>query len=493
MARLPFDPSKAAGSSPPSEEGPLTVSRLAALVARAVEGAVPRKIAVIGEVSQPRESTHLYCTLKDASAGVQAVMFAAKLRRAAVRPEHGQQVIAHGQLSYYEPQGRVSLIVDRFELLGRGALEEQLRQLADELRQLGWFDEDRKRILPTLPRCVAVITSASGAALQDVLDTLRRRSRAVEVIVVPAVMQGERSAADVQRALRWCTDHRSEHSIDAVIITRGGGSLEDLWSFNDRALAQAVLESPIPIVAAIGHETDTTIIELVADLRAATPTQAAMRVTPEADALLRQLQQSQQRLTSALERTISDARRRIREIEQRSVLASGQALLLPARGRLEDASQKLHSRILRVVEQRQGQLDRLALRLERHKPATLTARRAERLVAARRRLERTMSTLLQQHRQALRAAERELHAVSPQAVLARGYTCTMHERGGLIRSAADVSVGDRVRTLTADGGFDSTVRRPRAPGASLPPPRESGHAPATADDSQNLFAQADEP
>ena len=495
MGRLPFDPAKATGSKAPDVDAtaPLTVSRLAALVGRSVEGAVPGRIAVVGEVSQPRESTHLYCTLKDASAGVQAVMFAAKLRRAAVRPEHGQQVIAHGQLSYYAPQGRVSLIVDRFELLGRGALEEQLRQRADELRGLGWFYEERKQSLPTLPRRVAVITSASGAALQDVLDTMRRRCPAVGATVVPAVMQGERSATDVQRALGWCVEHHIEYSIDAVIITRGGGSLEDLWSFNDRSLAKAVLDSPVPVVAAIGHETDTTIIELVADVRAATPTQAVMRVTPESDALLRQLQQSQQRLERSFSRTLADARRRIEVIENRSVLANGQALLLPAREVLRRAEAQLQTSMSHVLQERRGRLDRVALHLERHKPATLAACRAERLAGAQLRLARAAKAMLQQHRQALRAVERELRAVGPQAVLERGFTCTMHERGGLVRSAGDINVGDRVRTLTADGGFDSTVRRSKPPSAPPPSQRHRPAAPASGGDEPNLFADGNQP
>lgn len=464
MARLPFDPQRAKGpakSAAKSQPRVWTVSQLASVVAEAIELSVPMSIAVAGEVSQPRESTHLYFTLKDASAGMQGVMFASTLRRAATRPEHGQQVIAHGKLSYFKPQGRVSLIVDRVEPVGKGALEEQLRKLADELRAQGWFEASRKRPLPTLPRRVAVITSKSGAALQDVLDTFKRRCPSVEIVVVGAKMQGEGSAAQITRALQRVSNEHEHLGIDVVIATRGGGSIEDLWSFNDREVARAVLESAIPVVAAIGHETDTTIIELVADVRAATPTQAAMRVAPDAQALFHQLDQLGDRLATGVRRSVRDARYRLGSLSEHSVLADPESLLSPSRDRLALIEQSCTASMASVLAGRRGQLDRLTVGLDRHRPAALQATRRERLRNAANRLGRAGSLRLGRNAERIAALQRELDAVGPRAVLERGFSCTMHERGGLVRAASEVEMGERVRTLTADGGFDSVVRRTR--------------------------------
>lgn len=464
MARLPFDPKRVRGPDKPGAKarGEIwTVSQLASVVAQAVESSVPVRLAVAGEVSQPRESTHLYFTLKDASAGVQGVMFASTLRRAATRPEHGQQVIAHGKLSYFKPQGRVSLIVDRVEPVGKGALEEQLRKLADELRAQGWFDASRKRELPTLPRRVAVITSKSGAALQDVLDTFHRRCPSVEIVVVGAKMQGEESAGQIAGALRWVSNEHKRLGIDVVIVTRGGGSIEDLWSFNDREVARATLESEIPVVAAIGHETDTTIIELVADVRAATPTQAAMRVAPDAVALCQQLDQLGDRLASGVRRSMREARRRLLSLAEQSVLADPVALLRPSRERMAGLESACARAMQAELARRRSRVDRLAVGLDRHRPAAMQATRRERLRNAAFRLGRANSSQLERNAERLRALTRELEAVGPGAVLGRGFTCTMHERGGLVRAASEVELGERVRTLTADGGFDSVVRKTR--------------------------------
>ncbi len=486
MGRLPFNSDRAKGADRPAapQAGVLTVSQLAAIVGEAVESASPGRIAVAGEVSQPRESTHLYFTLKDASSGIQAVMFASTLRRASVRPEHGQQVIAHGKLSYFAPQGRVSLIVDRVEAVGRGALEQQLKELATELRALGWFDDDRKRPLPTLPRCVAVITSLSGAALQDVLDTSARRCSSVRMVVVGAKMQGSGSAEQVAVALRWCAQQQDQRSIDAVIITRGGGSLEDLWTFNDRTLAKAVLDCPIPVVAAIGHETDTTIIELVADVRAATPTQAAMRVTPDAEALHQQIGQSASRLRASVRRSLRDAAAWLRMVSERSVLAEPAALIAPNRDRLEQLRRDTARSMTASIQQRRSLIDRLAVQLDRHRPAALEATRRERLRSVSIALRRAHRAAIDRRRALLASHERELLAVGPRAVLSRGFTCTMHERGGLVRSASDVAVGDRVRTLTGDGGFDSTVRHTRSE-PSLP--KTARDKPTSEPDPPGLF------
>jgi exodeoxyribonuclease VII large subunit len=463
MSRLPFDPGRAKGAqkgvAPPSDH-PWSVSQLASAVGDAIDQTLPAKLAVLGEVSQPRESTHLYFTLKDANAGVQAVIFASTLRRMALRPEHGQQVVAYGKLAFYAPQGRVSLVVDRIEAVGRGALEQRLRELSDELRAAGWFEEARKRRPPTLPRRVAVITSLSGAALADVLDTMRRRCPVVGVLVLGVKVQGESAARQVSQALRWVSAHHERLSVDAVIVTRGGGSLEDLWAFNDRDLARATMECAVPVVAAIGHETDTTIIELVADIRAATPTQAAMRVAPDAHALQRQCAQLGDRLGSCARRGLREARVRWLQAAEDSVLADPSALVRPCRERLDDARIALTRALAQRMMVKNSRLDRLAMRLERHRPGAIHAARRERLRSALRGLRRAHESSISRMSVELLSLGRELEAVGPRSVLHRGYTCTLDAQGRAIRTAGAVRAGDAIRTVTADGSFGSVVGEP---------------------------------
>jgi exodeoxyribonuclease VII large subunit len=217
------------------------------------------------------------------------VLFANVVRKHRIVLRDGLEVVVTGSLEFYAKAGKLSFIGTNAQPVGAGALDLAFKQLCEELRGLGWFDEVRKRPLPTFPRRVAVITSRSSAALQDVLDTMRRRCPAVEVALVDARVQGESAAAELRAKLVALSLRHREMGVDAIIITRGGGSAEDLWAFNDRALAEAILKCPVPVVAAIGHETDTTIAELVADVRAATPTQAAMRLTPDGDTLLEQV------------------------------------------------------------------------------------------------------------------------------------------------------------------------------------------------------------
>ncbi len=288
MGRLPFDPGKMRGAKPPKAaepapaEGVLTVSRLAAMISTVVGDHLPARVRVVGEVSGARRSTHLYFGLKDAGALISAAVFASNLRKLGFEPRDGQQIVATGRVEFYEPQGRITLIVEAIEPVGQGAHELRFKQLCEELRRLGWFAAERKRPLPTFPRKVAVVTSRTGAALQDVLDTMARRCPAVGVVLVPVKVQGEGAAEQVVRALAHLAANHEKLGIDAVIVTRGGGSPEDLDAFNEREVARAIVQCPVPVVAAIGHETDTTIAELVADERCATPTQAAMRSPPTA-------------------------------------------------------------------------------------------------------------------------------------------------------------------------------------------------------------------
>jgi len=481
MGRLPFDPDKtraaqaaAAQTSSASADPPAwSVSRLAAHIGDAIARGLPASVRVEGEISGHRERTHAYFDLKDDGAVVGCVMFASALKRAGVRLENGVSVVATGRVEFYAPSGRTTLIVDKVELRGQGALEARFRALCEELRALGWFDPARKRPLPTFPRRVAVVTSRTGAALQDVLDTARRRCPAVEFLILDARVQGAEAAGEVARAIDALGRARDRLGIDALLVTRGGGSMEDLWAFNERAVAEAIVRCPIPVVAAIGHETDTTIAELVADERCATPTQAAVRLVPDRGDLLRQTRSLSARLRLLTERAVA--------FERERCAAAGSRLHAGVRSAVS------HARV--------RTLDALG-RLERQRPAAAQARREARWANARQRLEAAVRRRVRQtdldalesslHRVASRrlrdagrkahALERELRAMGPFAVLERGYSWTEKPGGGLVRSAGDVRPGDRVVTRLSDGSFGSVVEGDRASLPPAPTSRPSGSA-----------------
>ncbi len=469
MSRPLFDPSKMAAKprepeakpkprEPQAEgEAPIRVRELAELVDRAIRRGVSSPLRVVGEVSGLRERTHLYFDLKDGEAVVACVLFANVVRKHRIVLRDGLEVVVTGSMEFYAKAGKLSFIGTNAQPVGAGALDLAFRKLCEELRGLGWFDDARKRALPTFPRRVAVVTSRSSAALQDVLDTMRRRCSAVDIALVDARVQGEGSAAELRTKLVALSRHHERLEIDAVIITRGGGSAEDLWAFNDRALAEAILKCPVPVVAAIGHETDTTIAELVADVRAATPTQAAMRMTPDSATLIEQIDLSRSRLRGALLRRTADARRSIESLARRRPLASPHTITADARAILERSADRFADRLRQRIHHASLRLERVSARLESHRPAAALARRSQRVEDLAERLERSMAARLVGERRRADALGRELRAVGPQAVLGRGYSYTTLADGRLVRSTADVSQGDEIVTALSDGRVRSTV------------------------------------
>ena len=443
------------GSTAPSgRPSPLTVSALAARITESLAETFPRSVRVVGEVSSLSERTHLYFDLKDEGAVISCVMFASAARRSRFRPESGRQVVVTGRVEFYAKGGRTSLIVERVEPVGVGADEQAFQELYAQLKALGWFEPGTKKPLPVFPRRVAVVTSAAGAALQDVLDTMRRRCAAIDIAVVDVRVQGERAVADIARAVRSLSERRLGLGLDAVIVTRGGGSREDLAAFNDRLVAEAIHACELPVVAAIGHETDTTIAELVADERAATPTQAAMRLSPDRTALLEQIDAARRRLTGGMKRALHGS-------GQRRTWAARHLTVLQAH-RVRDAV---------------ARIERAAARLAAQHPATAHARRSERLIALRARLgtlirarvgagrahvapavpQRAIAARLEGALRALHAAQGRLAAVNPTAVLGRGFSITTRPDGTILRSAAQAVPGQTVVTRLADGRFESIV------------------------------------
>jgi exodeoxyribonuclease VII large subunit len=477
--RLPFDPSKtaaaarAAGESsltpaaPPSDPR-LTVSQLAERIDASLRTGIPGRVKVVGEVSNFTDRTHWYFDLKDAAAVVSCVMFAAAARKSGVRLAHGMQVVVSGRVEFYAKGGRVSLLADSLEPVGVGALDLAFRRLCDELRAQGYFAVERKRPLPTFPRRVAVVTSRTGAALQDVLNTIRRRCPAVGVVLADVRVQGDGAATEVAAALATIARLHTRLGIDAVIVTRGGGSKEDLWSFNERAVADAVLACPVPVVAAIGHETDTTIAELVADERCATPTQAAMRLTPEIPALLRQADSVHRRLAALVDQRLRRGTDRLHAAARRLPAAADLRLERLGR-RVADLAARLDRAQPSAIRSRMaGRLGGLAARLDAAARRRLadadSSPLAERLLAG-------MNRFLEARADQIDALDRHLELVGPQQVLDRGYSLTTDAQGRLVRSAAAVKPGDLLTTRLADGQIASTVG---GSGGTVIPPRKPG-------------------
>lgn len=463
------DAPKPAGSSAQAGTSQtISVSQLAEQIDRALQAGFSAPVRVIGEVSGFRERTHWYFDLKDANAVVNCVVFASSARKIAFTPEIGQQVVARGRLEFYAKGGKVTLIIDALEPVGAGALELAYRKLCEELRGLGYFAPERKRALPKFPRRVAVITSRTGAALQDVLDTMRKRCCAIDVLVVDARVQGDGAAAEIAAAIGRVGANAEAWKIDAILLTRGGGSMEDLWAFNERVVADAVLHCPIPIVAAIGHETDVTIAELVADERAATPTQAAMRVTPDAGALLRQLDALRKRLAINIEKRVIHERERVRSAARHALFANPRAIVAQARARVDGFDDVLRRAMTTTLREAFHELTRVRTRLDALKPSTLHAKTLARLDTLEERLCCEINASTRARRAKLEALARQLEVVGPHAVLARGYSLTLKADGSVVRSVGVVKPGEALSTVLPDGRVKSVVE---GTGGSVLPPR----------------------
>jgi len=447
------------------EVKPLTVSALASRINETLTAGFPDTVRVLGEISNFSNRTHWYFAVKDAGAVLNCVMFAGRARSHRFVPANGQSVVVTAKVEVYEPQGKLTLIAEKIEPVGAGALDEAYQRLVAELRGMGWFEPERKRALPVFARRVAVITSRKGAALADVLNTMARRCPGVEVCLIDCLVQGGAAAPDVTRAVQWVSLNAAGEGIDALLVTRGGGSMEDLWAFNDRSVAEAVRNCRVPVVAAIGHETDVTIVELVADARASTPTQAAMLLTPDREALRQEMTQNGRRLYLAVKRDLV----RFRE----GVASNGRRLAGGLRERLGSA----HTGVAR-----------LSTRLERCRPATLHAKRCAAVELATARIESALRARLRESRhtsavtgdrlhaaqraalagasQRLASASRQLELIGPVSVLRRGYSVTYTAGGRLVRAPQDVKTGDPLVTRLAEGRIESTVGKSQ--GAPLP-------------------------
>ncbi len=415
-------------------------------------------IWVEGEISnfRPAESGHLYFTLKDDGAQIRVVMFRSQARLLRFRPEDGLQVIARGRVTVYEARGELQLSAEYLEPRGAGALQIAFEQLKQKLAAEGLFEQARKKPVPALPRRIGVVTSPRGAALQDILNILRRRHESVNVLIYPAQVQGAEAPREVAQGIRWFNRARN---VDVIIVARGGGSLEDLAAFNDEALARVAAASQLPLISAIGHETDFTIMDFVADLRAPTPSAAAELVIRSKHEVEEELGALRRRLARATRYQLLMGRQRLMRLAQHGAFARLGDLLGRRQQALDDLTYRLATAQAGIFQRCRRRLDVLAARV-RHFDLrrNLAAMRRElqsrlgRLAAAAR------TDLLRRGARADQLSAR-LQALSPLNILERGYALVFDAAGNLVKDAAQVQVGDEISARLARGGLTATVKK----------------------------------
>jgi exodeoxyribonuclease VII large subunit len=416
------------------------------------------EVWVEGELSNCRlYNGHLYFTLKDSTSQLRGFMFRSNLRYLKFKPADGLRVVARGRLSVYEPKGEYQLVCEHLEPHGLGALQLAFDQLKKRLQAEGLFETARKRPLPALPRKIGVVTSLDGAAIRDILNVLQRRHANAHVVIRPARVQGDEAAGDIARGLRAIA---RVPGIDVVIVGRGGGSIEDLWAFNEEVVARAIAAMPVPVISAVGHESDVTIADFVADVRAPTPSAAAELVVARTDEFAGRIDRLHERLVAAAHGRIQRLSRRVHIAAGRPAMA-GYAARLAMRGRraaelnrsLDDAARLAIALRARRLTSVRRQLDRLDLRRRLGDFRT-------RLVAANGRLAGAVARRRHQSDAALRSCASRLESLSPLAVLGRGYAvCWNADRTHALRDAGDVAPGDTVHVTLSRGEIEAKVSR----------------------------------
>lgn len=397
-----------------AEPRPWTVSQLTSQIKTTLEGTFP-SVWVTGElsnVSRP-QSGHVYLTMKDSAAQIRAVIWRSVASKLPFELSDGLEVVCRGEIDVYPPRGAYQLVIRRIEPLGEGALQLALRQLQQRLAAEGLFDACHKQPLPRFPRRIAIVTSPSGAAIRDFLEVLRRRWRGVQVLVIPSRVQGKEAAADLVRGIEWA--HRLPERPDVLVVSRGGGSLEDLWCFNEETVVRALFAARIPVISAVGHEIDVTLSDLVADRRALTPSEAAELVVPSAEELRAGLDSQRQRLMSALRGRAREAR------------ARWEAL----------AAHRVFRKPFAALQERARLLDELDWRAQH-----------------------SLRHAIRHARQRLTGLASRLESLSPLAVLQRGYSLTLRtDEGSLVTDSSQVTAGDSLTTRLAQGSVVSRVER----------------------------------
>ena len=415
-------------------------------------------IWVEGEISNLRahDSGHLYFTLKDQNAQMRVVMFRSSAKLLRFRPENGMLVVTRGRVTVYEDRGELQISAEYLEPKGAGALQIAFEQLKAKLEAEGLFDSGRKKPLPALPRNIGIITSPQAAALRDILNVLRRRHHSANLLIYPVQVQGETAAAEVTAGVRHFSKSRS---VDVIIVARGGGSVEDLAAFNHEGLARTVAASTIPVISAIGHETDFTIIDFVADLRAPTPSAAAELVIRSRHEIEGQLEGLEQRVERAVRYRLMLADRSLIELSQHGAFARMMDAIRRRQQRLDDLVYRLSQAHRGLLQNYERRFEALAASIRHYDVRRVLNGMKKDLEASSSTLASAMRNALLGQKVKLERMDTALQALSPLAILDRGYALVFDASGKLLKNAADLKPGDEVTAKLSRGSFDATVRK----------------------------------
>ncbi|MBI5726028.1 MAG: exodeoxyribonuclease VII large subunit [Planctomycetes bacterium] len=490
------------GEADPDEPGKngraaLTVSVLVARIKNALVEAFPARICLIGEISNysRHSSGHAYFSLKDAQAAIGAIMWKSSAARLKFSPADGMEVVVEARLDVYEPQGRVQLYVETMTPRGQGSLELAFRQLCEKLKGQGLFDPARKVPLPKYPMGIGVVSSQTGAAIRDIARTLRRRWPAARVYLVPALVQGQGAARSVAEAISLLDASAARMGIEVIIVARGGGSLEDLWAFNEEPVARAVFAAKTPIVSGVGHEVDVTICDMVADVRAATPTAAAELASPDSAEVRKHVQHLVSRLDSRVRQILDRGRQLLESASGRPVFRDPAWRLRSAAQRLDEICARLGMGLGRLLAQALRRIEPIAGALAAVHPARLREKAAADVAALLHRLGWALGGASKQAgdrlaglagrldaasprgavalaRQKVESLSRQIESMSYRSVLARGFSVTRLADGKIIRSVRQAAPGRAIVTELPDGKLASVVQGEDSP--AMPPARQTG-------------------
>jgi exodeoxyribonuclease VII large subunit len=413
-------------------------------------------IWIQGEISNYKRhsSGHMYFSLKDQKAQIKAAYFKNKNIYLKFRPEDGMEVLVRGRLSVYEPRGDYQIIVEYMEPVGVGSLQLAFDQLKEKLRKEGLFDEDHKVPLPLLPQKVGIVTSPTGAAIRDILRILKRRNASLDVLLYPAKVQGSGAAEEITAGIRYLNSRRD---IDVVIVGRGGGSIEDLWAFNEEIVARAIFQSELPLISAVGHEVDFTISDFVADLRAPTPSAAAEMVSGAREDLRLSVDSLGLRLYQAVRRGIERRRLSLERLAHSKAFSVAPNIIRDLQQRFDENSLRMSQAMQRFSSAARHRERMLFMRLNKLDLRRFINYRREVLERRYRDLASAIKNRLQGERSRLELIAGKINALSPLAVLQRGFALCRDARGAIVKNSADVARGDNVRVTLASGELDCQV------------------------------------
>ena len=413
---------------------------------------------VEGEISNFRapDSGHLYFTLKDGNAQIRVVMFSSKARLLRFRPADGMQVLVRGRITIYEDRGELQIAAEYIEPKGAGGLQVAFEQLKAKLEAEGLFAAERKKAVPTLPARIGIVTSPQAAALRDILNILQRRHHTANTLIYPAQVQGDAAAAEVAAGVRYLNQTRS---VEVIIVGRGGGSAEDLAAFNDEGLARTVAASEIPVISAVGHETDFTIVDFVADLRAPTPSAAAELVIRSRVEVENQAEAVRERLVRAMERRLLEAWNALMQRAQDGAFAHMMDLIRQRQQKVDDLTYRLERTERQTLEQMRRRWETLAAAVRHYDLRRVLAGVRAELQAATAAMSAAMRNQLLQKKVRIERMGRALETLSPLAILDRGYALVFDAAGQLVKDTGQLSVGDEIRARVARGEIEATVKK----------------------------------